>query len=151
MERATITQCVHSTLDQIWSVVLSNELPDPEEVTGALPATPAGNQTSIFITGAWSGSVTLTASDSLTRQIADTIFAGSPDPLTDEDMIDAMQELVNILGGNLKTRLPEPNALSIPAFKKIDMDDASLLEDDALIRFSYRCGDEPLIITVRKE
>lgn len=76
------------------------------------PEPPAGSR--IFITGAWDGSVSLRCTEALGRRVASGMFGVGPDRVSDEDVQDALGELANILGGNIKPLFPAPNHLSLP-------------------------------------
>ncbi|MDR7252862.1 chemotaxis protein CheX [Nocardioides sp. BE266] len=67
---------------------------------------------SIAVTGGWSGHVTLDVS----RTGADVLAARmlQADEVSDEDVVDAIGELVNVLGGNVKGLLLEESALGLP-------------------------------------
>jgi chemotaxis protein CheX len=68
----------------------------------------------VSVTGAWDGDVVVTCSDPVARQVTATLLAVEPTEVTADDVIDAVAELVNIIGGNLKGRLPEPCVMSLP-------------------------------------
>jgi chemotaxis protein CheX len=64
--------------------------------------------------GAWQGAVFLHCSRELARKVAAGMFGAEPTSLTNEEISDAIGELVNIIGGNLKHLLPPPCHLSVP-------------------------------------
>ena len=68
----------------------------------------------VLITDAVEGGVTLHMSASLGRALAAIMFCVEPDAVTAEDMIDAIGELANMLGGNLKALMRQPARLSLP-------------------------------------
>jgi chemotaxis protein CheX len=68
----------------------------------------------VQITGAWEGAVTLYCSAPLARQAASIMFGINQEEASNEEVQDALAELANITGGNVKTLLPEPCALSLP-------------------------------------
>ena len=78
-------------------------LPATEEVRGR-----------IDIGGSWSGSVELSCSLAAARRIAAAMFSLSSDALEVSDVHDAVGELVNVVGGNIKSILPAPTSLSVP-------------------------------------
>ena len=69
----------------------------------------------VAIDGAWQASVVLAcspaAADELTRAVAGLPAHRLPDP---DDVADALGELVNILGGAVKSLLPGPAVLGLP-------------------------------------
>jgi chemotaxis protein CheX len=99
--------------EQVWSSYL--------DVDGSSPllAIPAANPTlavsaSVSVTGAWRGHVVVSCSEVASRKAAAALLSIDLDEVTDEDVADALGELANIIGGNVKSLLPEPSALSLP-------------------------------------
>ncbi len=70
---------------------------------------------SVHIAGAWNGSVVLSCSGQLARRAAAAMFQTEADQLDDAEVGDAFGELANMIGGNVKSLLPEPSQLSLPA------------------------------------
>lgn len=67
---------------------------------------------SIAVTGGWSGHVTLDVSRNGADVLARRMLLA--DEVTEEDVVDAIGELVNVLGGNVKGLLLEESALGLP-------------------------------------
>lgn len=70
----------------------------------------------IFITGAWDGSVSLLCSENLSQRITSGMFRLPSESVSMDDIQDALGELVNILGGNIKPLFPAPSSLSLPFY-----------------------------------
>ena len=68
------------------------------------------------------------------------MFALEPQNAADDDLRDTLQELTNMLGGTVKSALPEPCELSLP-----QLTDES---DPALPWNHFRCHGEPLRVAV---
>lgn len=68
----------------------------------------------VFISGGWEGAVALGCSEALARKVASVMFAKTPQDMTVEEIEDAVGELANIIGGNIKALLPGPSELSLP-------------------------------------
>jgi chemotaxis protein CheX len=69
----------------------------------------------IQISGQWKGIVALKVEHALAQQLAVKMFSiEKEEEVTDEDINDAVSEMTNIIGGNLKSILPQPNKLSLP-------------------------------------
>lgn len=88
-----------------------------------LPLTPASEpfdsqRTSasacVAISGGWTGFVRLDLTGPLPRNVAAAMFLDDPDDLLDDEVADAVGELVNMLGGNIKSLLPGASHLSLP-------------------------------------
>jgi chemotaxis protein CheX len=69
----------------------------------------------VRITGAWVGEVHLYCPVPLARLIAAAIFQVEAESAGEDEILDALSELVHIVGGNLKTLLPPPVMLSLPS------------------------------------
>jgi chemotaxis protein CheX len=99
--------------EQVWSSYLDTDGSSP------LVPEPAPNQkvdvtASVSVTGAWMGHVLVSCSDGASRNVAAALLGIEFDEVTDDDVADALGELANIIGGNVKSLLPEPCALSLP-------------------------------------
>jgi chemotaxis protein CheX len=73
-----------------------------------------GVQACITIQGAYHGSLTLTCTRDLARYIAAALFDTPADDLDEADVLDALGETVNIIGGGVKALLPQPSKLGLP-------------------------------------
>jgi chemotaxis protein CheX len=69
----------------------------------------------VHISGAYTGSLTVRCSTPMARQIAGALFGLPEQEVTDAEVADAVGEIANIVGGNVKSTLPGPSALSLPA------------------------------------
>jgi chemotaxis protein CheX len=69
----------------------------------------------IQIAGAWEGAIVCIASEEMLRSAAALIFETPSDDVTIEMVHDALGELTNMVGGNLKALLPGPSFLCLPA------------------------------------
>lgn len=69
---------------------------------------------SIQIAGGWMGSVVLSMSPEVSSAAASAMLQIEAGEVTDEDQQDVAGELVNMIGGNIKSLLPGPSLLSLP-------------------------------------
>ncbi len=93
--------------------VLTAFLLDQDQAAAPQPGDGAGRvHASIAVSGGWSGRVTLDVS----RTGADVLAARmlQADEVSEADVVDAVGELVNVLGGNVKGLLLEESALGLP-------------------------------------
>lgn len=94
-----------------WTSVLGLDL----EPTGRAFATTTDTITGcVQVTGGWRGTVVLVCPVPLARKVSAVMFGLSPDAVSVEHETDAIGELINILGGNIKALLPGPSYLSLP-------------------------------------
>ncbi|WP_432548173.1 chemotaxis protein CheX [Kineococcus sp. SYSU DK004] len=100
-------------VDQMWESYFASSEPflpsfEPLEVTGDVLCASVG------ITGARPGLVTVTVPRSAGRSLAAVLLSEDGD-LDDEDVYDALGEVANIIGGNVKALVPDAGALGLPA------------------------------------
>lgn len=103
----------------IWESILGLQtVPvDTHFKTNEKDATLAG---CVHIMGAWEGTVALQCPTSLARKAAAIMFGVKEDDASMEQILDALGELTNMTGGNIKSNLPEPCYLSLPAVAVTD-------------------------------
>jgi len=104
---------VRALTEQVWSSFLG-EL-DPLLPLVGTPADHDGARWSaaISISGAWEGTVTIEVT-AATAEALTAAMLGIDGALDDEDIADAVGELVNMIGGNVKGLLPGPSVLTLP-------------------------------------
>src|SRR6476469_9111942 len=69
---------------------------------------------SVQFTGEWEGAVVVGCSESFGREAAAALFASTADRVEPDEVADALGELANIIGGNVKPLLPGAANLSLP-------------------------------------
>ena len=103
---------VQSIADEVWpSLVGDGEafvpvpVPPPAEVVSAW----------VDITGPWTGSVVVTCAPATAAALTESVLmTRPPEVVDDEDVADALGELANVLGGNIKSVLPGDSRLGLP-------------------------------------
>ncbi|SFF63838.1 chemotaxis protein CheX [Blastococcus tunisiensis] len=105
-------ETVQSIAQEAWSALIGDDeflVPLP----GGLPDDAVSSW--VEIVGAWSGSVVLTCGRSTAEQLARCLLAEHAPPVLDaEDVQDALGELANVVGGNVKAVLPGHSVLGLP-------------------------------------
>ena len=105
---------IHDVVRSIWETVLGWEIQPSSTLD--LPQGNRGCRTGfIQIAGAWEGAIVCISSEVLVRRAAAVMFGTPQDTLTIELLHDALGELTNMVGGNLKALLPGPSFLCLPA------------------------------------
>ena len=98
--------------------VFTNMFGIPVESKGTVPEVRIEGRAclcSISITGAWNGNVLVQCTDELAREIGTVMFGSDADTISKPEVRDAMGEITNMVGGNLKRVLPSPSSLSLPS------------------------------------
>ena len=103
---------VQAIADDVWTslvgdgeVLVPLPVPAPETTVSAW----------VRITGPWCGAVVVTCEEQTARALTECLLrARPPAVLGPEDVDDALGELANVLGGNVKAALPGPSTLGLP-------------------------------------
>jgi len=133
---------IQQLVESIWTLVLGWEAtPDGEPTFARHENFLTG---CISITGAWEGTVILDCATELARHAAGQIFA--TDSLAREETCDALGELTNMLGGNLKALLPEPCQLGLPSVTSGDA--VHVVDARPVLRAAFRCRGQRLRVSV---
>ena len=133
---AEITRMVFDTVLGLEAVPADGASPaadDPGMLAGA-----------VQITGAFEGTVTVSCTTALAVHAAAILFDVPDGAATESDTRDALSELVNITGGNLKPLVPGPSRLSLPQIGGTT-GDGKLLEK---VRFD--CMGQPFEVALRE-
>jgi chemotaxis protein CheX len=138
------------TVRNIWTVILGLEVQDDVESDAALArlnAVPTLTA-SVQLTGAWDGSVLLYCTAGLARRAAAVMFGMEPTEMSDEEIGDALGELANMTGGNVKALLPQPCDLSLPAVVE-GIDYRFVVPGSRVLsNILLSCEGEPFLVTL---
>jgi chemotaxis protein CheX len=98
----------------VWSSFLDVDL-EPVRV----PAQAAVDDLTgvIEVSGAWHGSIEVRCAAPVATALARAMLGDRPIPLAPDDVTDALGELTNMVGGNVKSLLPAPSRLSLPVVR----------------------------------
>lgn len=124
-------------------------LPDAEEILSYQVTSAENSLTGIVhISGEWNGLVSMTCSSTAALRAAAFMLGTGLDEVGPSDVLDAVGELVNIVGGNIKGMLPPPTGLSLPS-----VTDGSLHVDtrsgaDLIIDVNLSWMGEPVHVAV---
>ncbi len=100
--------------EDIWKSILDLDVKQTEDAF-----CPLGGESilagCVHITGEWEGAVSLDCPVELAKKVASIMFQLKEDEITTDLIEDGLGELTNMTGGNMKSLLPEPCFLSLPA------------------------------------
>lgn len=132
---------------QIWDMTLQLGIVENLH-PGALDETEGQQLVHIDISGAWCGRLELLFSKPLAKKVTQRMFALEQAEPKDDQLIDAIKEIANIAGGNLKCFLPEPCDLSLPA---ASLDSQKfVIPEDANLALSFRSDGEEFRLFLQK-
>ncbi|MBI3410974.1 MAG: chemotaxis protein CheX [Planctomycetes bacterium] len=138
---------IHQVVEGVWETVLNLRAEPEVAANGGIPAREF-LRCRVDFSGAWHGAITLDCPTALARQAAGIMFDLDAAACTDEDTRDALAELGNVVGGNLKTLLPAPCSLSLPNVAAADSSTPPAAATQIRARSSYRCQGQAFAVTV---
>ena len=141
-EVSEIVSSVWQSLDMDIQLIAE---PDPQsrshwELTGC-----------IQITGAWRGALTATCGQKLGRVIAAAMLGMNIDEVSDDDVNDALGEIVNMLGGNVKALLPPPCQLSLPSVTSGSQYHLTVSQAKVIDTLHFESSGQALVLQVLEE
>jgi chemotaxis protein CheX len=102
--------------EMIWTSYL-----DPLGENPLMEGSPSRQATdvhgSVSVTGAWDGQVVVTFSEVAAQRATAALLAFEGEEVSAADVTDAVGELVNIIGGSVKSLMPQPTVLSLPSVR----------------------------------
>ena len=99
----------------------------------------------VRISGAWHGTVSVTCDRDLATRIATAMLDRAP--RDDDEVADAIGEVANMAGGNVKALLPGPSVLSLP---EVAGEGAASVATGGrpVSRLAFAIDGSPLVVTV---
>jgi chemotaxis protein CheX len=139
-------------MERIWQTTVGGSIQHTDCGDEALVAADSLTA-SIYFRGSFTGLLAATCRESLARQIAAHMLQTPLDSNSVEDVRDAIGEVVNILGGNVKALLPAPCQLSLPAVLEGDMAELLLLgpASETLDTVCFDCDGERLVLRLIRD
>jgi chemotaxis protein CheX len=102
---------------------------------------------SVQITGEWNGALMLSLPTSLVDTLTETLFSLEPGTASIEDKKDAVGELINMIGGNVKALLPEPSVLSVPILA-LEGNNLYFPSTKMVTHCQFECQGKPFTLTL---
>lgn len=137
---------IASITQDVWASFLLMDL-----VPVADDALPGHVMTGVVsVSGEWEGSVILEVPLEHAVAAAEAMFAADPGSLSDDEVGDALGELTNMVGGNIKGLLPAPSRLSIPSVASGEHVSIRVPGARLVDRVVLRCGAGTVSVSVWK-
>jgi chemotaxis protein CheX len=135
---------IRAFVEMIWSTVLRMDV-TPEHNGGAPGPPNSAIEGRIRIRGGWHGTIVLQTDEKLANRAASKMLClASGSTATDKDAQDAIAELTNILGGNLKALLPGPSQLGLPVAGPSNDHGLGPVRGHMLSELAFHCEALPL-------
>jgi len=104
---------VETLVEEVWASFLGAD--QPLVPVRDLSAASAWWSATVTVTGAWQGMVTLELPEEAATAVTCTLLDLSDvTEVSEPDIADAVGELVNMVGGNIKSLMPDPSTLGLP-------------------------------------
>lgn len=142
-----VDDAIRDVTGTIWGALLGLEV--QETPFGLLPIGPAETLAGhVEIGGGWQGLVAVHCAQGLVRDLAGLMFEVAPANATPEQLVDALGEITNMTGGNLKTVLAEGCDLGQPTVSP-DESFTPLVDDGELVsQLAFECHGHPFVVSV---
>ncbi|HJQ05001.1 MAG TPA: chemotaxis protein CheX [Nocardioides sp.] len=135
--------------DEVWQALLGEEeVLAPRPVPPGTPFDAPGTwSAAVSVSGGWQGTVTVELSADVAAALTAQMLAlPAGEDAADADVADAVGELVNMIGGNVKSLMPGPSVLSLPMVAAGRAAHSSELAE--VVRFDACWRDQPLRFSV---
>jgi chemotaxis protein CheX len=136
---------VQAITDNVWQAILGLAI-QPAPVSEPAAGTLVGR---VAIVGAWQGTMVVECPEPLARHIGGIMFGLAADEVSPAHARDAMSEITNMIGGNLKALLPEPCQLLFP--EVTDAATVPRLPGDRIARVGFECEAWPFAVSIYEE
>ena len=134
--------------ESIWRSTLALDVA-PTEKTFA----PQGKENTLAgcvqITGTWEGTVAIVCPVNLVKKVSPIMFGIDENEAGEEEIQDAIGELANMTGGNIKSLLPEPSYLSLPAVAITDHG-FRVPGSELVTQINFACDDHLFMVSLLK-
>lgn len=140
----TISADIEGITRTIWSTLFDLPL---EAGSADVPGPESSVTSCVQIDGAWHGALVMACPMPLAKTLAAQMFQAESEPDLDE-VRDALGELANMLGGNVKALLPGPSQISLPAVAIGSDYQLSVVGTTERARVQFRCDGQPLLVTL---
>ena len=144
-----LEQDIRDVTESVWSTMLNVAAEPRASSAGALQA-PFWTGT-VRMRGAWEGAVTIACSHDLARAAAVALFALDSSEPSDDEVRDALGELANMVGGNIKALLPGPTNLSLPRVDSSSWAPPALDAENPGCTVWFASHGETFAVTLRPE
>lgn len=139
-------------LELIWSTQLGLKLAEDGQADDGALVSPEGLMTgTVQISGGFAGAVHLMCCRPAVRAAAARMFSVPEGDLGDEDLRDALGELTNMVGGNIKTLLPGSESISLPTVIEGSDYGVARLDSDVVARSQATSEGLPLEVVLLED
>jgi hypothetical protein len=131
----------------IWEATLGLAIEPIAAFPEACAAQP-GMDGLVTISGDWHGAVAVQMPVPLTRIVAGIMFRLDASLVSADDVVDAIGEITNQTGGNVKSLMPRASTLSLPTVTPSQGYALPVPDLDVSTRVVFACGDSAFVVTL---
>ena len=102
----------------------------------------------IAMSGDWRGAVTLSCLEPMARTITAAMFGTEPDTSTDAEIQDAIGEMANMFGGQVKSVLGDRSVLGLPVVIEGDNFETTVPHSHAVVKLHFHCESHPVDVVI---
>ncbi len=142
------TEDIHSVTENVFTTMIGY----PVELTGKGDSLQNESAISgcVQISGEWTGAIIVQTTEQLATQAASKLLAIDTEDVALLDLQDAMAELANMIGGNIKSLVPGPSILSLPTVTTGEDYDIRVFGTQVESLTQMRCLGQDLRVVVCK-
>ena len=136
---------VAQIVQEVFSSMLGLEIEPVEIEIDNSGAAVAG---SVGVSGATDYLISMEMQEQAARAVAAAMFGLDAPDVSDDDIADAVGELTNMVGGNIKSLLPEPSTLSLPVVAQGESPTLKVVGGQNLLSQTFVVGDGLVLVSV---
>lgn len=140
------TDPVYVIAEEVFSAMIDGEEGHLRAWVGPEPTLAEEVHAWVDVHGPMEGRVLLSTEEPTARRITRALLQmGADEPVGDADLADALGEVANVVGGNLKALLTDPGALTLPV---VSRDRPATKAEDLIYALALDWRGRPLVITL---
>lgn len=136
---------IAQVVDEVWDAVVGTPL------TTSPPIGPSGRQelaATVAYLGDWRGAIVMRLDAALARLVGSRMFMLPAEALSETEIHDAVGEVCNMIGGNLRAHLSTTCELGTPTIVTgVDLE-VAIPDTTALVSLQYRSGEAAVGFTL---
>lgn len=138
---------VAQIVQEVFSSMLALKV-EPIDIAIDLDSADSAVAGSVGVSGATDCLISMEMQEQAARSVAAAMFGLEASEVSDDDIADAVGELTNMVGGNIKSLLPEPSTLSLPVVAHGRIPTLKVVGGKILLNQTFLSGEEPVFVTV---
>jgi chemotaxis protein CheX len=142
-------QYLEEEITQVTTIVWESVLGITLEPQAEIPSVEQPVVGCVKVSGAFNGAVTIECGEASARDAAATMFGVAPRLAGAAEIRDAIGELVNMTGGNVKALLPAVSVLALPTVNEKG-GSAMLPDADVVTTVAFSCEGRPLVVRLHR-